>query len=53
MEGYKDILTCCILSTVEDLFGGDDFLYQHDSAPCHKARSEREQFMGNKVPEMD
>jgi hypothetical protein len=23
-EGYKDILTCCILSTVEDQFSDDD-----------------------------
>jgi hypothetical protein len=38
-EGYKDILTICILSTVEDQFGDDDYLYQHDIAPCHKARS--------------
>jgi hypothetical protein len=35
-EGYKDILTCCILSTVEDQFGDDDCLYQHDNDPCHK-----------------
>jgi hypothetical protein len=42
MEGYKDILTCCILSMVEDQFGNDDSLYQHDSAPCQKARSVRE-----------
>jgi hypothetical protein len=40
-EGYKDILTHCILSTVEDQFGDDDCLYQHDNAPCHKARSVR------------
>jgi hypothetical protein len=52
-EGYKDILTRCILSTVEDQFGDDDCLYQHDNAPCHKARSVREWFVDNKVPEMD
>jgi hypothetical protein len=45
-EGYKDILTRCVLSTVEDQF--DD-----DSAPCHKARSVREWFVDNNVPEMD
>jgi hypothetical protein len=38
-ERYKDILTCCILSTVEDQFGDDNCLYQHDNAPCHKSRS--------------
>jgi hypothetical protein len=38
-EGLKDILTRCILSTVEDQFGDDDCLYQHDNAPCNKARS--------------
>jgi hypothetical protein len=43
-EGYKDILTHCILSTVEDQFG-DDCLYQHDNAPCHKTRSLRERFV--------
>jgi hypothetical protein len=47
-EGYKDILTCCILSVVEDQSSGDNCLYQHDSAPYHKARS-----VGNNVPEMD
>jgi hypothetical protein len=52
-EGYKESLTCCILSTVEDQFGDDDFLYQHDSAPCHKAWSVREWFVDNKVPDMD
>jgi hypothetical protein len=51
--GYKDILTLCILSTVEYQFGDDDCLYQHDSALCHKARSVREWFVGYKVPEMD
>jgi hypothetical protein len=35
VEGYKDILTNYILSRVEDQFGDDDCLYQHDSAPCH------------------
>jgi hypothetical protein len=50
--GYKDITTHCILCMVEEQFS-DDCLYQHDSAPCHKARSVREWFMDNKVPEMD
>jgi hypothetical protein len=50
-EGYKDILTCCILSMVEDQFGDDDCLYQHDNAPCQKARSVREWF--NEVPEIN
>jgi hypothetical protein len=52
-EGYKDILSHCILSTVEDQLSDDDCQYQHDSAPCHKARSVREWFVDNKVPEMD
>jgi hypothetical protein len=51
-EGYKGILTHCVLSMVEDQFG-DDCLYQYDNAPCHKARSVREWFVDNKVPEMD
>jgi hypothetical protein len=33
-EGYKDILTCCILSAIEDQFADDSCLYQHDNAPC-------------------
>jgi hypothetical protein len=53
MEGYKDILTHCILSMVEDQFGDDNCLYQHGSAPCHKSRSVREWFVDNKVSEMD
>jgi hypothetical protein len=53
VEVYKDILTHCILSMVENQFGDDDCLYQHDSAPFHKARIVREWFVDNKVPEMD
>jgi hypothetical protein len=53
VEGYKDILIHSILSTVEDQFGDDDCLYEHDSAPYHKAMSVREWFVDNKVPEMD
>jgi hypothetical protein len=52
-EGYKDILTRCILSTVEDQFGDDDCLYQHDSAHYQKARSVRKWFLDSKVPEVD
>jgi hypothetical protein len=53
MEEYKNILTHCLLSMVEDQFGDDKCLYQHDSAPCHKARSVREWFVDNKVPGVD
>jgi hypothetical protein len=52
-ERYKDILTRCLLSMVEDQFGDDNCLYQHDSVPCHKSRSVREWFVDKKVPEMD
>jgi hypothetical protein len=51
-EGYKEILTCCVLSIVEGQFGDDDCLYQHDNAPRHKARFVREWFVDNKIPEM-
>jgi hypothetical protein len=49
-EGYKDILTRCILSTIENQFSDDDCLYQHESAPCHKGRSVREWFVDNNDP---
>jgi hypothetical protein len=52
-EGYKDILTRCVLSMVEDQFGADDCLYHHDNAPCHKSRSMRKWFVDNNVIEMD
>jgi hypothetical protein len=52
-EGYKNVLTHCVLSTVEDQFGDDSSLYWHDSAPCHKSRSVREWFVDNNFPEMD
>jgi hypothetical protein len=52
-EGYKDILSLCVQSTVEDQLGDDSCLYQHDNGPCHKARTVREWFVDNKVPEMD
>jgi hypothetical protein len=32
-EEYKDILTRYVLSMVEDQFGDDNCLYQHDNAP--------------------
>jgi hypothetical protein len=41
-EGYKDIVTRCVLSTVKEQFGDDDCLYQHDNAPCYKAWSVRD-----------
>jgi hypothetical protein len=49
VEGYTDILTRYLPSRVEDQFGDDDSLYQHDIGPCHKARSVREWFVDNKV----
>jgi hypothetical protein len=52
-EGYKDILTRRILSTVKDKFGDDSCLYQHENAPCHTSRSVREWSVASKVPEMD
>jgi hypothetical protein len=51
-EGYKDILTRCVLS-MGDQFSDDDRLYQHDNDPCHKSRSVREWFVDNNIPEMD
>jgi hypothetical protein len=51
-EGYKDILTRCILSVVGQ-FGDDSCLYQHNNAPSHKARSVREWYVDKKVSEMD
>jgi hypothetical protein len=50
-EGYKDILTLCVLSMVEDQFGDDDCLYQHDNAPCHK--SVTEWFADSNIPQRD
>jgi hypothetical protein len=47
MEGYKNTLSRCILSTIEQ-FDDDDCLYRHDIAPCHKARSVREWFVDRK-----
>jgi hypothetical protein len=52
-EEYKDILTRCILSTIDEQFGDDDCPYQHNNAACHKARSVREWFVDNNIPEMD
>jgi hypothetical protein len=52
-EGYKDILTRCVLSTLEAQFDDDTCHYQHDNAPCHKERSVRGWFVDNNVPEME
>jgi transposase len=37
----------------EDQLGDDDCLYEHDIAPCRKAKSVRERFVYNKVPEVE
>jgi hypothetical protein len=52
-EEYKDNLTRCVLSTVEDQFGDGSCLYQHGSTACHKLRSVREWYVDKKVPKMD
>jgi hypothetical protein len=50
-EGYKDILTHCVLSTVEDQFG-DNNCISMTMLPAINQRSVREWFVDN-IPEMD
>ena len=49
---YKDILDNAALPTLWQQFGTGPFLFQHDNAPCHKARSIQEWFGDNDVEEM-
>ena len=39
VSAYQDILDNFMPSTLWEQFGGGPFLFQHDCAPVHKARS--------------
>ena len=41
--GYIDILTNCAIPSAHLLGYGDDFFYQDDGAPCHRAKIVKEQ----------
>jgi transposase len=47
---YERILRGGLLPTVWTQFPGDDFIFQDDSAPCHRARSVKKFLQDNKVP---
>ena len=36
---YQEVLKHFVLPTVEQLFGGDEFTFQHDLAPTYNAKS--------------
>ena len=42
---YNDILEHSVLPTLWQQFGEDPFLFQHDNAPVHKARSIKKCFV--------
>ena len=37
-EWYQHILWEQLLPTIQEQFGDEQFLFQHDGAPCHKAK---------------
>ncbi|KAL7837210.1 hypothetical protein SRHO_G00269210 [Serrasalmus rhombeus] len=40
-EWYQNVLREQLLPTVQEQFGDQQCLFQHDGAPCHKAKGER------------
>uniref|UniRef100_A0AAZ3S1T4 Transposase n=1 Tax=Oncorhynchus tshawytscha TaxID=74940 RepID=A0AAZ3S1T4_ONCTS len=42
-EWYQHILREQLLPTIQEQFGDEQCLFQHDGAPCHKAKVAREQ----------
>ena len=49
----NDILDGSVLPTVQQQFGEGPFLFQHDNAPVHKARSIHKWFVMIGVEELD
>ena len=41
---YQEVLEYFLLPTTEQLFGGDEFTFQHDLAPAHNAKSTKTWF---------
>ena len=50
---YNDILDNSVLPTLWQQFGEGPFLFQHDNAPVHKARSIQKWFDEIGVEELD
>ena len=50
---YNDILDNSVLPTLWQQFVKDPFLFQHDNAPVHKARSIHKWFVEISVEELD
>jgi hypothetical protein len=50
---YNELLDNSVLPTLWQQFGEGSFLFQHDNAPVHKARSIRKWFVERSVEELD
>ena len=50
---YNDILDNSVLPSFWQQFGEGLFLFPHDNAPVHKARSIQKLFVGIRVEELD
>ena len=52
-HSYKTMLIDAMIPSAERLFNGDQFIFQQDNAPCHKARSGTELLQERQISAMN
>uniref|UniRef100_A0A8C5FVX7 Transposase n=1 Tax=Gadus morhua TaxID=8049 RepID=A0A8C5FVX7_GADMO len=50
---YQEVLEHFMLPATDQLYGGDDFIFQHDLAPAHSAKSTSTWFKDHGIPLLD
>lgn len=52
-HSYKAMMAEAMMPSGERLFGGEEYIFQQDNAPCHKAKSVMDFFRQKKINVMD